>query len=568
MKRIRSMLLAAVLLLALTGCSRPEAGESVKTEPPMSNAPILVSTTDELLAAIAPGAEIQLAEGEFLLSDSENYGKEPLNDYYTWESLGLGDYGLKLLSVGGLTIRGAGKDQTKIITVPRSANVLTLNNCGNTILADLTLGHTEMAEACEGGVVSLVNSRQITLENLGLFGCGSVGVWLLECDGVEIQNCEIYECSTNAAIIQASQNVNVTGASIHALGKEMPANSIFDIYGSANVTIADSEITGNYVHNFVCGTTPGTVTFRNNYFFGNKLAEAVFSLWDGNFILDTNQFEENQFRVWYAGGSVPAVDANGDEITFEDPVMDPVTITPGVAVPVTTADQEEVRVRSADEFLKAIAPNTCIVLDSEMIDLSATASYQTAAKELENSQDPLPKFTDPSNPNLYWENNFDGPSLVISGVSNLTIMAEGEDRTTHTISAVPRYANVLTFENCTAVTVAGFTAGHTIEPGYCMGGVLQFRNCEDVLVENCGLFGCGTMGVDGMNSRNIQVVNCEIYECSVAGIQLSSCDTVAISGTLIRDIGDEYGPSNFYRFYDNQNVTLDGTVMGGNYHGN
>ena len=79
--------------------------------------------------------------------------------------------------------------------------------------------------------------------------------------------------------------------------------------------------------------------------------------------------------------------------------------------------------------------------------------------------------------------------LTVQNLSNLTIRAEGDDVKAHTVSARPRYAHVINFENCANIMVEGFTAGHTVEPGYCCGGVIGFNNCEDVLVNNCGLYG-------------------------------------------------------------------------------
>lgn len=262
------------------------------------------------------------------------------------------------------------------------------------------------------------------------------------------------------------------------------------------------------------------------------------------------------------------MDLEGNELTFEEesaPADE--SGAPGTAAPVSTGEQKQVHVSTADEFLAALDNDTCIILDTELLDLSTATEYAYAEKESNDGRNYYSNaegYTD----HYYWENNHDGPSLVISDLHNLTIMAEGTDRKAHTISATPRYAYVLTFENCSAITISGFTAGHTKEPGLCMGGVVAFRNCEDTLVDNCGLFGCGTVGVFGQSSRNMQVVNSEIYECSIYGIQLWDCDTVAISGTLIRDIGSEYFPDGpFFSFSESSNVTLDGESLDGNYEG-
>lgn len=205
-------------------------------------------------------------------------------------------------------------------------------------------------------------------------------------------------------------------------------------------------------------------------------------------------------------------------------------------IPVITGAQNQVTVTTVDEFLAAIAPDTEIIVNAELIDLSKASGYGSAKGEY-----------------YYWYKAFDGPELYISGVSNLTIRGSSEDHNANVISAVPRYANVLTFENCSNIMVKGLTAGHTEEPGSCMGGVLCFWNSQDILIENCGLFGCGTLGVNAYSSKNMQIVNNDIYDCSVGGVEFSNCDAVNVDGNTFRDLG---GP--IFRIYDCGTITCNG----------
>ena len=235
------------------------------------------------------------------------------------------------------------------------------------------------------------------------------------------------------------------------------------------------------------------------------------------------------------------------EVPTEAAVFE-VTITP-----VITEAQNSVTVTTADDFLAAIAPNTEIIVDAELIDWSTATGYGKTGGEY-----------------YRWEDPFDGPELIITGVSNLTIRGAGEDHTENTLSAVPRYANVLTLENCANIMVKGLTMGHVEEPGYCIGGVLKFRNSQDVLVEDCGLFGCGTIGVIGESSKNMQIIANDIYECSVAGLEFTNCDNVNVDGNTIRDIGDieKYGfPGTDFRIFDSTNITCNGELVRGSHSG-
>lgn len=204
--------------------------------------------------------------------------------------------------------------------------------------------------------------------------------------------------------------------------------------------------------------------------------------------------------------------------------------------PVITEVQNQVTVTTPDEFLAAIAPNTEIIVDAELIDLSKATGYGKTNGDY-----------------YYWAEEFDGPELFIAEVSNLTIRGSGEDHNANVISSVPRYSDVLNFFNCSNIMVTGLTAGHTEEPGYCVGGVLFFMNCQDVLVEDCGLFGCGTWGVSAERSKNIQIINNDIYECSVGGVQFTSCNDINVDGNTFRDIG-----GTIFRVYGCVNVTCNG----------
>ena len=204
--------------------------------------------------------------------------------------------------------------------------------------------------------------------------------------------------------------------------------------------------------------------------------------------------------------------------------------------PVITETQNQVTVTTVDEFLAAISPNTEIIVDAELLDLSTSKGYGEAKTDY-----------------YYWAEAYDGPELYITAVSNLTIRGAGEDHTVNVISSVPRYSNVLNFFNCSNIMVKGLTAGHTEEPGYCQGGVLFFLNCQDILVKNCGLFGCGTLGVKAESSKNIQIINNDIYDCTVGGVELNYCDDVNVDGNTFRDLGGE-----IFRVYKCKNITCNG----------
>ena len=184
-----------------------------------------------------------------------------------------------------------------------------------------------------------------------------------------------------------------------------------------------------------------------------------------------------------------------------------------------------VKVNTVDEFLAAIAPDTVIELAEGIYDLSTASDY---------GEDTESRYYSWNSNGLNDGHNVDA-ELVIHDVSGLTIRGAGIGKTT--IEAVPRYANVIDFSVCKRITVSDLTAGHTIAPGVCSGGVFLMQSCSDVDVNKCGLYGCGTLGVRGLDCERLNVTDCDIYECSDGAVSVMNCWDVLVSGCDIHDIG-------------------------------
>ena len=249
--------------------------------------------------------------------------------------------------------------------------------------------------------------------------------------------------------------------------------------------------------------------------------------------------------------AAPETEPETEPVTTVDAVPveenDPHTSAqPGAAQPVITGTQTTVHVSTADEFLAALAPDTEIIVDADLIDFSAASNYGKSGGDY-----------------YRWDDPFDGPELVIQNLSNLTVRGSGENATDKVLSCVPRYADVLTFENCSNIYVTHITLGHTQEPGSCMGGVLHFQNCQNVLAEDCDLYGCGTLGVIGDSCMDMQIINSLIHDCSVGGAEFTNCVNVRVDGNTFRDLGNEWNKENgiaapVFRIYGGQNITCNG----------
>ena len=533
MKRICLMLLMFALLL--TGCTESEPATVATISPgPVT---VTVSTVDEFLAAIAPDTEIVLEAGVYNLHESSGYGLETDNPYYRWVDDGYG-YQLTIQNAENLIIQGSSKENTEIITTPRYADVLAFENCSNVTLTGLTAGHTDGAE-CSGGVIYLQKCRNMELHSLGLYGCGTTGVHMDSCADVAILGCEIYDCSSNGVQADRTDSLLVENCTIHDLGAEaFAAGQVFWLHNCTDVTIKRCQISDNRVLQLLNCQPAAGIELRDNVFTRNRIQSCAFAIVGGGLVMENCAFEENHIRQWFASEDSTLLDGIGK--TWTEEMLDTWYNPPVETMP--AGERTEITVSTVDELLASIAPNTEIVLKDGTYDLSTAKDYGTGWSDY-----------------YHWSEEFDGPALMICGVDNLVIRSESGDVKKCTLSAVPRYADVLKFKSCSNITVSGFTAGHTVEPGYCTGGVLYFEDSDNILVNNCGLYGCGILGVRAELCSAVAVTGCEIYECSYGGISMGNTSGIKIENCSFRDLGGDA-----LYFYECRDVLVDGQQVSGN----
>ncbi|MCT4543847.1 MAG: right-handed parallel beta-helix repeat-containing protein [Vallitalea sp.] len=143
----------------------------------------------------------------------------------------------------------------------------------------------------------------------------------------------------------------------------------------------------------------------------------------------------------------------------------------------------------------------------------------------------------------------DGKEIIIKNIENLTIIGKENSK----ILVEPRYANVLTFENCKNIKLHNVTIGHTIEPGHCTGGVIKTVNTTDLTIKDSKLFGCGTQGLELESSNDIKVLDSEIYECTYGIMTIKNSDNILFRNNIFRDNKEFYG----VEITDGNNITFE-----------
>ncbi len=535
MKRVcLSMIFALLCLMVLVGCqmeapaespmpSLEPAAEPVRLLPdkhPVTGEDVYrVSTVDELLCAIGPERIIELSEGVYDLSSAASYGTECTDAYY-WNECYDG-FELVINNISGLRIEGG--EDSQIVTRPRYANVLKFENCGDVLLGSLYIGHTVEQGSCSGGVLYFDNCEDMTVSFCRLYGCGTIGISAINCSGVYAAECFIYDCSQNAVYASSCHDVQIRYSQIYENGSDWTMG-LFQAEGCNGFALVNCEIYDNLASNLLYSSYSQQLNMLGCRVQQNRLIESLIRAEGYSPVIDLCYFEGNSDVPVFA--ALPATDRRGNELSDADigamEWMEARFTGPIEAAPIELDESvnaeglREVRVKTVDEFLAAIASDTVIKLEAELFDLSTAADYGAYGNE-----------------NYYWVNVFDGPGLVISGVQNLRIIADEPAE----ITALPRYADVLKFLNCENITLSGFTAGHSEGAGSCAGCVLAFENCWDIDIDNCHLYGCGTLGINAYYCSELDVKNTEIYDCSMGAIALYTVMEASFDSMNIHDCG-------------------------------
>ncbi len=562
---ILALTIAAMLLMstvamaagparALSASSGEEAAEQEQDgqsagSASASSAPdtVNVSTVDELLAAIAPDTQIVLTAGTYDLSEAADYGQETESEYYRWEE-GLDGYGLVIENVERLTITAEAGDaaETVISAEPRYADVIALTNCEDITLAGFTAGHTVAQGVCVGGVLHLMGSQTISVSGCALYGCGVLGVEAVNCQDILVTDTDIYECSNGAVWLSGCRSVQFDGCDFRDCYNRhseegSPSYRIITVTGCYGVAVTNGHVYGNITQELVTVTSSREVYLLGTLFEDNT-ADTTFNVTGEPVIVADCAFSDG-----LTPGEPNAVDMEGNALTADDlaAMTQRKAAFSGFAVPESVEIERvlgedglyEVHVSTVDELLAAIAPDTVVYLDEGLFDLTEASNYGAFGSQY-----------------YYWQETIDGPGLVISGVDDFSIVGAGKDATR--VETLPRYANVFSFVNCTNVSVSALTAGHTLADVGCLGSVLYFYGCKGADVEQCGLFGCGVLGVEAVSCAGIIAKGNEIYECSYGAVQMSQCSDVTFEENDIHDCG-----YSTYSFYECRSVTLDGEAV-------
>ena len=319
----------AILLLALlAGCGGPsEKAEPAGTPEPTSAAPatmqpesptpteeataedetIHVSTAGEFLEAIAPGADIELAPGTYNLTEYLREADETVSDYV---SRGFTDgWQAEIHGVEGLTIRGEAGGKVEVVAEPRYSDVLNFSDCSDIAIENITFGHTIEQGHCEGAVLAFDSCKNIRLDTLDLYGCGTYGVAASDTADLVLKNCMIHDCSYGIIDLSSCGNAALEGCTL----KNNDGFDMLSLWGSF-VDFENCTFTGNQGSSFLPSDSES----------GAHFASCSFGQWESRSIREElpakagYAFDEDCLFEGYSWAELtaPSDDPEGSETDF------------------------------------------------------------------------------------------------------------------------------------------------------------------------------------------------------------------------------------------------------------
>ncbi|MBE7003933.1 MAG: right-handed parallel beta-helix repeat-containing protein [Ruminococcaceae bacterium] len=451
--------------------AEPAAQEAPPAAPETQSAPqddaIRVNTVDEFLESIAPGAVIELAPGSYNLSAYLGGAAGGISDY-VGRSFCADGWQTEINRVDGLTIRGADGGRVEVVTEPRHADVLFFNACSDITIENITFGHTVEQGSCEGSVLEFDSCRGVTLNGLDLYGCGTYGVAAKHTTGIELNDSVIRDCSYGII------SLNVCG-DVTAKNCTFRNNGGYDLVSLAN----------SFARFDGCAFTENE---------GDEFLHA--SAWYGD---DSGaRFDRCTFGRWESERLDKELRDHGNYLLGSDCRFD------------AEVGRRVVRASSVEELIEGIAPNTEILLAPGRYNLS-----EGLAKLLEQKGEDFARDLAFVSVN----DEYDGPELIVTGVSGFAIASESGSAVDTEIVTEPRHADVIRFEDCSGVGVMDLTMGHT-EAGECSGDVLKFTGCGGVALCGLDLYGCGVYGVGANECGRLSCFDSTIRDCRYGALEL------------------------------------------------
>lgn len=146
--------------------------------------------------------------------------------------------------------------------------------------------------------------------------------------------------------------------------------------------------------------------------------------------------------------------------------------------------------------------------------------------------------------------------LVVSGKKRFTLEFESPAA----VLVTDTNADVLKIEKCEQVRVRGATLRHLkpLKEYNCHGAVIAAEKCDELIIDDCTLDGCGAIGASLRDCQHATVQRCAITHNSFNAICLTKCGEVNVFDCVIEN------NANFLQVYRVEELMLSGNVVRNN----
>lgn len=187
---------------------------------------------------------------------------------------------------------------------------------------------------------------------------------------------------------------------------------------------------------------------------------------------------------------------------------------------------KQVTVNSVDALMNAINNNTAIILEPGEYNVTEWLTAQIRRGRLQPLYTYNEANDDLDSPEYYGEAQIlyscteEEPEWVLRGLNKCVIRSADPENPARIVST-PRGANVLQLTDSKNVILQNIIMGHTDGNDECAGDVLFLKDCSQVDVTGCDIYGCGATGLDIVGCYTTDIRDCVIHDCSVGGVYCS-----------------------------------------------
>lgn len=210
---------------------------------------ILVAST-----SLCPGSTLVVGEGEEYSNPCEAFQASADGDTIMITA-GIYEYDESLILNRLADVVILGEEGSELICNSSSDNVIWLNSCDRILLSGLSMRHADPGEdsRCNGNVIGMDSSDDITVMNCEINGCGAVGVYITSCGDVSLLDNFIHG---NSAWAVQKDGYGLICESRNLDGLTMIGNTVINNRGGTSVEIVNSGVADYILSGIIPGNNP------------------------------------------------------------------------------------------------------------------------------------------------------------------------------------------------------------------------------------------------------------------------------------------------------------------------